>query len=118
MEIAWQRIIPVIVSILLIIVVAILRQYSKALAAVLVTMPLNVTLGLWIIFSGGDNDQVVHVDFARNLLVNIFPTVIFLIVVFIVVRAGWSLAPTLFAGYLAWGISLLLLLGLRQMLGF
>jgi hypothetical protein len=118
MEIAWQRVLPVVVSILVIITVAILRQYSKTFAAIAVTMPLNVTLGLWIIFSGGENDQTARVEFAQNLLVNIFPTVIFIIVALIVIRAGWTIGSTLVAGYLAWGVSLLLLLGLRRILGF
>jgi hypothetical protein len=117
-EITWQRVLPVIVSILLIITVAILRQYSKSLAAVLVTMPLNITLGLWVVFAGEENNPIARAEFAQNLLVNIFPTIIFLIVVFIVMRAGWTIASTLVVGYAAWGISLLLLLGLRRLVGF
>jgi len=119
MEITWQRVLPVVISIIIIIGVAILRQYSKMLAAVLVTMPLNVTMGLLIIFSGSESDPTAaRLEFAQNLLVNIFPTVFFLIVVFIVVRAGWSLLPSLIAGYSVWALSFLLLLGLRRLIGF
>ena len=46
MTLDWQRTLPVIVSILIIIAIAILRQYSKMLAAVVAVMPVNVPLGL------------------------------------------------------------------------
>ena len=42
MYIDWSRIAPVIVSIAVIIVIAIVRQYSQTLVAITVTMPLNI----------------------------------------------------------------------------
>ena len=47
---ALRQILPVIVSILIIIAVAILRNYSKTLAAIFATMPINIPLSLWIIY--------------------------------------------------------------------
>lgn len=118
MEIAWQRVLPVIVSILVIIAVAIVRQYSKTLAAITATMPINIPLAMWIVFSGSENDPQTRIDFTEGMLTGIFPTVIFLIVIFLTTRAGWTLIPTLIAGYIVWGAALLLLLGLRRMIGF
>ncbi len=118
MEIAWQRILPVIVSIVVIIGVAIIRQYSKTLAAVTATMPINIPLAMWIVFSGSENDSQTRIEFSEGMLVGIFPTVLFLAVVFLTTRAGWTLVPTLILGYAVWGIALLLLLGLRRLVGF
>lgn len=118
MEIAWQRVLPVAVSIVVIIAVAIIRQYSKTLAAITATMPINIPLAMWIVFSGSENDAQTRIEFSEGMLVGIFPTVLFLAVVFLTTRAGWSLVPTLVAGYVIWGIALLLLLGVRRLLGF
>jgi hypothetical protein len=52
MQIDVQRILPVLVSILIIISVAVLRQYSKTFAAIAATMPINIPLGLWIVYAG------------------------------------------------------------------
>ena len=116
MEIAWTRILPVIVSIIIIIAVAILREYSKSLAAIVSTMPINIPLALWII-SSGDNSQAGMESFTRALMINIAPTILFLVVTWLLARAGWSLVPMLVAGYAAWGVGLILILIVRQLLG-
>ncbi len=117
MVIAWERILPVIVSIGVIIGVAILREYSKTLAAITATMPINVPLTMWIVYSTTENDTAGRVQFVEGLLLGIAPTVVFLIVVWLVARAGWALVPTIAAGYSGWGIALLLVFALRRILG-
>ena len=115
MTLDWGRIAPVIVSIFIIIAVAIARNYSKTFAAIAATMPINVPLAMWIVFAN-DNDQTSRAQFSEGMLLGIFPTVAFLIVSMFVVRAGWSLVPTIIVGYVVWGIALLILLGIRRML--
>ena len=116
MEIAWTRILPVIISIIIIITVAILREYSKSLAAILSTMPINIPLALWIIYAG-DNSQAGMESFTRALMINILPTILFLVVAWLLARAGWSLVPMLIAGYVVWAVGLVLILIIRQLLG-
>jgi hypothetical protein len=111
--IAWERMLPVMVSIGVIILVAILREHSRTFAAIAATMPINVPLAMWIVFSG-DNDPASRTAFAEGLLIGILPTVLFLIVSWLVVRAGWPLIPTLIAGYVAWGIGLGTLMFIRR----
>jgi hypothetical protein len=110
MEIAWQKILPVIVSIIIIITIAFLREYSKTLAAVASTMPINIPLGMWIVATGGDNSKAVMQQFTQALFINIWPTILFLGVVWVAARAGWGLVPMIAVGYVAWGIGLGLLL--------
>jgi hypothetical protein len=57
MTIHWERIAPVIVSILIIIAIAILRQYSAVFASIAAVMPINVPLGMWIVAAGDDNPK-------------------------------------------------------------
>ena len=105
MPIAWERVLPVIISIVIIITVAILRDYSKTLAAITATMPINVVLALWIV-TGSETDQTARTLFSQGLLIGIFPTVLFLFVTWLVVRSGWPLLPTIIVGYIAWGLLL------------
>ncbi len=116
MQIAWTRILPVIVSILVIIAVALLREYNKTFAAIAATMPINIPLALWIAFSANETDQASREQFAEGLLIGILPTLLFLAVVWLAVRAGWKLVPTVAAGYAVWGVALLALIGLQRLL--
>jgi hypothetical protein len=114
MEIIWPRVLPVIVSILIIITVAVVREYSRPLAAVLATMPINIPLALWLVYSGPGGDME---PFTRALLINILPTLVFLLIVWLAARAGWGLLPMLATAYAGWGVGLGLVLILRQALG-
>ncbi|MFN8560611.1 MAG: hypothetical protein U0703_03025 [Anaerolineae bacterium] len=106
MSIDWSRVTPVIVSILVIIAIAIIRQYSRTFAAIAATMPINVPLGMWIVASGADDPRATMVEFNSALLLNIFPTVVFLIVAWQLSKAGFSVAQTIILGYVAWAVSL------------
>jgi uncharacterized membrane protein YwzB len=106
MTIDWQRVLPVIVSIAIIIGVAVARQYSRTLAAILATMPINVPLGMWVVYAGADGDPVQMEAFSRGMLIGIFPTVLFIAAVYWAFRAGWTLIPTLILGYVIWGVAL------------
>lgn len=113
MTLDWQRTLPVIVSILIIIGIAILRQYSKMFAAIIAVMPINVPLGMWIVYAGEEDGQAALQEFSNALFVNIIPTLAFLVVAWQATRIGWGLVPTITAGYLAWGIGVGLILLLR-----
>lgn len=109
---ALRQLLPVVISILIIIAVAILRNYSKTLAAIFATMPINVPLSLWIIYSA-DSSQSSMAAYSYSLVIGIFPSVAFVVVAWLAFRAGWTLLPTLGAGYAVWGVLLGLLLVLR-----
>jgi hypothetical protein len=117
MFIDWSKVAPVIVSIIVIIAVAILRQYSKTFAAIAATMPINIPLGLWIIYSGTEGSEATKqkalADFGELVLVNIGPTVGFLVTTWLMTRAGHSLVPTLIVGYVTWGVLLAIVMLLR-----
>jgi hypothetical protein len=100
----FQKLFPVVTSIAIIILVAILRDRSRAVAAVLATMPINIPLALWVVSSGSDNDPQVMSDFVRSLIISLVPSFIWLGVVFLAIRAGWNLWAVLGAGYVVWGV--------------
>lgn len=117
MTIHWERIAPVIVSILIIIAIAILRQYSAVFASIAAVMPINVPLGMWIVAAGDDNPKEALSTFSEALLVNIIPTIAFLVVAWQMTKAGYGLLPTIGVGYAVWGVGLLLIFALRGQSG-
>lgn len=110
-----DRVLPVIVSILIIIAIAILRQYSRTLAAIIAVMPINIPLGMWIVYAGSEDSQVALTEFSEALLLNIIPTLLFMVVAWQTTRLGWGLLPTIAAGYAVWSVGLLAVFGLRQL---
>lgn len=117
MDISWQKTLPVIVSIIIIIGVAWLRDYSKTFAAIVATMPLNAPLALWIISTGGDTDKAGMTQFTEAMVINIWPTIAWLVIVWLAARAGWGLIPMLVVGYAAWAVGLGIVFILRQAVG-
>ena len=111
--IQWDSVLPVIVSICIIIAIAVLRHQSKQLAAIVAVMPINIPLGMWIIYAGADDKQAELAAFSRALFINILPTLGFMLVAWWMARDGRGLLPTIAAGYVVWGVGLLILLRLQ-----
>jgi hypothetical protein len=115
MMIEWSKVLPVLMSIGIIITIAILREYSRTLAAIVSTMPINIPLGMWIVFSGSTQTEFEY--FTRSLFLNMWPTMVFILLAWLAVRAGWQLLPSIGVGYLGWGVTLGLLFLVRGRLG-
>jgi len=101
----WQRILPVVLSILIIIAIAALRAYSKTLAAITATMPVNVALTLWIVYSAENGDKVAFSKFTRSMTQGIVATALFVLATYLAAKAGWSVVPVIVAGYVTWAIA-------------
>jgi len=101
-----QKALPIITSIVIILIVALLRERSRTLAAIFGTMPINMPLVMWIVWSTPDTNQTAMVGFVRSLIIGMVPTLLWLAIVFIALRAGWGLLSALLSGYVAWGILL------------
>jgi len=112
-----QDIIPLFISILVIILVAILEKQSKLFAALVATMPLSAPLALWIVYSSNSGDRAAVSQFTQSLLLGLLPSLGFLITVWLGARAGMKLAPMLVTGYSVWTVGAVLLYLLRNTLG-
>ena len=115
MSIDWSRVAPVLISIGIIILIAIVRQYSKTFAAIAATMPLNIPLGMWIVYSGSEDRQAAMTEFSQAAAMNIIPTLVFLIVAWQLSKAGYSVIPTIVIGYITWAICLGLIFLIRAL---
>jgi len=112
-----QDIVPVVLSIVVIILVAILEKQSKLFAALTATMPLTAPLALWIVYSSSAGEKTAVSQFGLSLLLGILPTLAFLIAVWLASRAGMKLVPMILTGYSVWGVGALILYWLRNTLG-
>jgi hypothetical protein len=66
-----QDILPVLLSILVIILVAVLEKQSKLFAALVATMPLAAPLTLWIVYSSNAGDKTAVSQFSQSLLLGL-----------------------------------------------
>ncbi len=110
MQIDWQRVAPVLVSIGIIILVAIVRTYSRALTVILATMPINIPLAMYIISSGNPEDKEGFADLVGGLIIGLIPTFFFLFIAYFAARAGWDIWQILIAGYIGWAVCLIIVL--------
>jgi F0F1-type ATP synthase assembly protein I len=112
----WQQdILPVAVSIVIIILIAVLKNVSSTLAAITGTMPVNIPLSLWIFYASKGDDTEAVSDFIGAMIMGLVPTFLFVVVAWLATRAGWKLVPTLIAGYITWGVVLGIVLGVRRL---
>ena len=66
-----QDIVPVLLSIIVIILVAVIEKQSKLAAAITATMPIGATLALWIVYSANEGERKTMEQFSIGLLVGI-----------------------------------------------
>jgi len=112
-----QDILPVLLSIIVIILVAVLEKQSKLAAAITATMPIGATLALWIVYSANLGERKTMEQFSVGLLVGIIPTIGFLVAAWLSSRVGLKLIPMLLVSFSVWGVILGLLLILRKVIG-
>lgn len=112
-----QELLPVVLSIVILITVAVVQRQSKLAAALLTTMPVLSPLALWVVYSSAQGDAATVSRFSLGMLLGLLSTGVFLLVIWLGARAGWRLGPMLLAGYGAWGVLALLIFGFRRFLG-
>lgn len=113
-----QDILPVLLSILIIILVAVLEKQSRLVAAITATMPLTAALGLWIVYASSGGQEESLRQFTSGMLIGVLPTLGFLVAVWAGARVGLRLIPLLTLGYAVWGLGLGLLLMIRRLAGW
>ncbi len=111
-----QQVLPVVISILVIVAIALLQAHSKTVAAVTATMPLTIPLALWIVYAANRADRSAITGFTESLLVGVIATLVFTVALWLAARAGLRLGPMLLSGYVAWALTLGLHAALRALL--
>jgi hypothetical protein len=113
----WNEIAPVMISVTVIILVAVLQRQSKLIAGVTATMPVTIPLALWIVYSSNHGDQAAVAQFTQSLVTGIIPTAAFVATIWLASRAGMKLLPMIGLGYTVWGTILATVIWIRRMWG-
>lgn len=97
-----DRLVPVALSVLVIVLVAIVQERSRALAAIIATMPLTAPLAMWIVFSASGGDQRQTADFVRSMIVGFAASLVFVLVCWFGFRQAWGFGMTLVVASVVW----------------
>jgi len=112
-----QEVLPVIISIIVIIAIAVVEKQSKTIAAITAVMPATAPLALWIVYSSSGGEQAAMSEFTAGLILGLIPTFGFAIAAWLAARAGMKLGPILLSGYSIWAIGTGLVYIIRNFLG-
>ncbi len=99
-----QKFLPVATSIVIILIVAVLREKSRTLAAIFGTMPINMPLAMWLVYSSSDQNTATITPFTGSLITGLLTSVVWLLVVYVSLRLGFGLLTAILSGYIVWGI--------------
>jgi uncharacterized membrane protein YjdF len=103
----FQKIFPVVCSILILVFVAFVQERSKFIAAIAATMPLIAPLSLWIVFSGSNGDYWQTQSFVSSMLLGIVATSIFIVANWFGIRNRWPFALVILFSYGIWAVAVL-----------
>ena len=107
---------PVVISVIVIILVAVLEKQSRLIAAITATMPLGIALGMWIVSSSSGGDSAALSEFSAGTLIGIVPTLGFIITAWLVARNGASLSKVLISGYSVWALGAIIMVAVKRFL--
>jgi uncharacterized membrane protein (GlpM family) len=102
------RALTVLLSVLIVVLVAVVQERSRHLAAIIATMPLTAPLAMWIVFSASDGDQRQTSDFAASMIVGTVGSVVFVLACWLGFRQGWGFPITLTVAGAVWALVVLL----------
>lgn len=97
-----ERAVPVVLSVLIIVLVAMVQEHSRHLAAVLATMPLTAPLAMWIVFSASRGDQQQTADFVSSMVFGSIASLVFILVCWFGLRQAWGFLVTLLIASAIW----------------
>ena len=112
-----QDLLPVILSIMIIILVAVLEKQSRFFAAITATMPLAAPLALWIVYSSSGGEKGVVTSFSLDMVLGFLPTLAFAVTLWLAARSGMKLIPMLATSYGVWALGAFILYLLKNFLG-
>jgi hypothetical protein len=97
-----EKLVTVVLSVLIVVMVAVVQERSRHLAAIIATMPLTVPLAMWIVFSASRGDQRQTADFVGSMLVGIVGNVLFVLACWLGFRREWGFLATVAFAAAVW----------------
>ena len=112
-----QDYLPVLLSIVIIIAIAILQKQSKVIAALISTMPVRAGLAIWIVYMAVDGNQNDISQFSLSVAYALIPTFLFAVAAWLASRSGMKLGGILLSGYGTWAVIAGVIFFFRKFLG-
>ena len=99
-----EKTLPVVASVAIIVLVAVVQQRSRDLAAILASLPLTAPLAAWIVFSASGGDHQHTAQFVRSMLAASIATVIFVLACWYGFRQQWPFPIVMATAFGIWGV--------------
>jgi hypothetical protein len=97
-----EKILPVVVSVVIIVLVAVVQGWSRELAAILAVMPLTMPLAAWIVFSSSGGDHQQTRDFVSSMFAAYLPTLVFVASLWYGLRQAWPFPFVTVFAFVVW----------------
>ena len=97
-----EKIIPVAVSVVIIVLVAVLQERSREMAAIVAVMPITIPLAVWIVFSGSGGSHHQTADFVRSMFAAYLPTLVFITALWYGFRQAWAFPLVIAVAFAVW----------------
>lgn len=103
-----EKTVTVLLSVLIVVLVAVVQDRSRNLAAIITTMPLTAPLAMWIVFSASRGDQRQTADFVGAMVVGAVASMIFVLACWLGFRREWGFLITLASASAIWLLTVLI----------
>ena len=97
-----EKVVTVLVSVMIVVLVAVVQERSRHLAAIIATMPLTAPLAMWIVFSASRGDQRQTGDFVESMIIGSVASLAFVLACWLGVRQAWGFLATLAFAAVIW----------------
>jgi hypothetical protein len=94
----------IIIGCVLITIVALVSDRSRAAAGILATAPINIPIILWVLWGNTGGDHAGMATVSRSMLIGLASTACFTAVCWWGFRQRWSFGQILAMGYTAWAL--------------
>ena len=102
MDMLRERVVPVVLSIAIIVLVAVIQERSRSLAAIIATVPLTAPLAMWIVFSATHGDHRQTAEFVGSMIVGFVGSLLFVFACWFALRRQWSFPLVLVFASTVW----------------
>ena len=97
-----ERTMSVLLSVLVVVLVAVVQERSRPLAALIATMPLTAPLAMWIVFSASRGDQRQTADFVGSMVIGSVASLLFVLACWVALRQEWGFLISLALASTIW----------------
>ena len=97
-----ERLVPVVLSVLIILLVALVQERSRHLAAILAALPVTAPLAMWIVYSATQGDHRQTADFVASMFLGFAAGLFFVSASWFGFRQQWSFPVVLVFASAIW----------------